>query len=399
MPTAGTLRSQEFGAFLPDFGTIGTFDVPPIEPESFFDVFFEVPLAQLPPSATKVLPGGGPPIGWPCPPDTIWAGNVDVLWDSLGVMVHVNKHLGNLLVNPGAGPSYIHLVTNCAAPAPWAIVGLCAGFNATLVGEDLLPAPNPLPAGWTGFIAVSSPAGTPAGQVCCFQVVLTCNGVPGVIQLCATTCVWPGPHGPTIDQIDWEMVGTDVVRFHLRWKDPDPDLPSRAASGTLSSQMFGAFLPDFGTIGTFDVPPIEPESFFDVFFEVPLSTLPPPPEKLLPAGGPPLGWPCPRDTVWAGNVDVLWDSAGSPASVQWHWTQVLVNPGVGASLIHVVTNCATPAPWAIAGLCTGFNATLVNEDKTTPAPNPLPAGWTGYILVTRGGGHAGRAGLLLPTWC
>ena len=113
---AATLSSQEFGAFLPDFGTIGTFDVPPIEPESFFDVFFDVPLAQLPPPPPKVLPNGGPPLGWPCPPDTVWAGNVDVVWDSLGVPVNVWKHFGNLLVNPGAGASLIHVVTDCAHP-------------------------------------------------------------------------------------------------------------------------------------------------------------------------------------------------------------------------------------------------------------------------------------------
>jgi len=37
------MSSQEFGAFLPTYGPIGNFDVPPIQPSSFFDVFFECP--------------------------------------------------------------------------------------------------------------------------------------------------------------------------------------------------------------------------------------------------------------------------------------------------------------------------------------------------------------------
>ena len=388
--TSGGLHSQEFGAFLPDFGTIGSFAVPPITPDSFFDVFFDVPLSALPLPPEKVLPNGGPPLGWPCPRDTVWAGNVDVLWDSLGVPIHVQWHWTQVLVNPGMGASLIHVVTNCTSPAAWAINGLCPGFNATLVGEDkVTPAPNPLPAGWMGYILVSSPAGTAGGLVCCFKVVLTCNGVPGVLRVCATTCVWPQPHEPALDKVEWSMVDAGNVRFHMRWANHDPETASQPTSGSMQSQEFGAFLPDYGFIGEFNVPPIMPESFFDVFFDVPLGSLPPPPEKVLPNGGPPLGWPCPRDTVWAGNVDVYWDSLGVPINVQWHWTQVLVNPGVGASLIHVVTNCASPAAWAINGLCNGFNATLVNADKVTPAPNPLPAGWAGYVVVSSPPGTAG----------
>ena len=143
----------------------------------------------------------------------MWAGNVDVVWDSLGVPVNVWKHFANLLVNPGAGASLIHVVTNCAVPAPWAIVGLCPGFNATLVNEDLSPAANPLPPNWTGFISVTSPAGTAGGLVCCFSVVLTCNGVPGVIQVCAITCIWPTAGVPV------EQPGAD---FGIRTIAPNP---------------------------------------------------------------------------------------------------------------------------------------------------------------------------------
>jgi len=50
LPFSGEMFSQEFGAFLPHYGLIGTIDVPPIEPESCIDVFLEVPLSSLPPS-------------------------------------------------------------------------------------------------------------------------------------------------------------------------------------------------------------------------------------------------------------------------------------------------------------------------------------------------------------
>jgi len=59
------------------------------------------------------------------------------------------------------------------------------------------------------------------------------------------------------------------------------------------------------------------ESFFDVFFEVPLSALPPQPEKLVPgpnkaaalAGETPSSVPCPPDTNWRAT----WTSSGREA--------------------------------------------------------------------------------------
>ena len=109
--------------------------------------------------------------------------------------------------------------------------------------------------------------------------------------------------------VNWQTVGgTGMVQFHLRWHNPDPALPSLAVSGQVFAQEFGVFLPNQGLIGHFDVPPIEPESFFDVFLEVPFSSLPLPPEegylsKLLP-GLPAI--PCPPGNHWDGNIDILW---------------------------------------------------------------------------------------------
>ena len=79
-PVSGHVMPQDFGAYLPDVGPgpIGNFSVPSLAPSSFFDVFFDVPLAQLPPNPPVILPGGGPPAGAPCPPDTNFIGNVDV---------------------------------------------------------------------------------------------------------------------------------------------------------------------------------------------------------------------------------------------------------------------------------------------------------------------------------
>ena len=65
-----------------------------------------------------------------------------------------------------------------------------------------------------------------------------------------------------------------------------------------------------------------------------------------------------------------------------HFTGLLVNPGNGTSHVHTLIFCNDPAgaSWSIAGLCPGWSATLLNEDFT-PAPNPVPPGWTGWISV------------------
>lgn len=181
------------------------------------------------------LPGGGPPQGTDCPPSQTWAGNVDVLWTGQTAGGNVQKHQGELLVNLGSTPSFIHVgITNCPSPAPWTITGLCPGFSAMLVNEDKSPAPNPIPSGWSGWIRVSAATGTPGGTTCCIAVGFDCNGSPGVIDLCATSCTWPvsgvipvpadlrfgifrAAPNPTADglTIDFVLPGDGAVRVDL----------------------------------------------------------------------------------------------------------------------------------------------------------------------------------------
>ena len=331
-PVRGRIKAQEFGVFLPDGPTIGDFTVPQIAGNSFFDVFFDAPLSQLPPEPQIILPQGipapikrpalGTPAGSPyvpCLPDTMWAGNVDVTWAGLGATGQFVRHYAELPVCPGGLPTYIHVKsTDCPIGAPWTVTGLCPGFGATLVNEDKSPAPNPIPPGWTGFIALTAAAVVAPGTTCCPILKFTCDTRPAEIELCVTACDC-GNHNPTIGQIDWHDVPNNMERFHVRFMNPSPTAPTAPVSGQMMSQAFGAYMPDFGPIGRFNVPPIPPQSFFDVFFEVPLDILPPQPQKILPPGVPGAGRsnllrtmpgsttggvPCTRDTIWDGNVDV-----------------------------------------------------------------------------------------------
>ncbi|HEX7878834.1 MAG TPA: lamin tail domain-containing protein, partial [Candidatus Eisenbacteria bacterium] len=274
---SGQMLSQDFGVFQPDFGSIGSFNVPPLQPSSFFDVFFEVPLSSLPPAPQKILPGGGPiaPPGLladsgpatlsDCPPDTNWAGNVDIWWLGPGYDGMVNKHYADLLTCAGGPPSYIHFRgSNCPSPMPWTISGLAPGFSATLVNEDFTPAPNPVPVGWTGWICVSAAAGVPSGTSSCFGVTFTCDDESSTIDICSTACDWSNPQPPVLSVIDWVNVGS-LVKFHLGWHNENTTTASLPVSGDLRSQPFGVFQPIFGHIGHFDVPPLPPNSFFDVF--------------------------------------------------------------------------------------------------------------------------------------
>ena len=384
-PISGDIHSQKLGVFLPDFGPIGAFNIPPIAPNSFFDVFTDVPLSSLPPEPQLQVPGSTPGVPNPCVTDH-WHGNVNITWTGTGGPGQAFKHFGEMPVCPGAAPTYLYVETDClsALGASWSIAGLCPGFSATLVNTDLSPAPNPVPAGWIGLICVSAAPGTPLGTTCCFTVNFLCGGVPGVIDVCAYTCDC-GPRKPKLDSTDWKLLGS-TVRFHMHWSNPDPSGDSGPVSGDMNSQPFGAFAPDFGPIGHFDVPAMAPNSFFDVFFDVPLSDLPPEPERRLPGGGPQPGFPCPPDTSWSGNVDINWAGTGGVGQVNRHFTGLLVRPGSGSSHVHTLIFCNSPAgaAWSIAGLCPGFTATLLNENFT-PAPNPVPPNWTGWISVAAGG--------------
>jgi hypothetical protein len=187
----GAMHSQEFGAFLPDYGLIGTFVVPPMEPESFFDVFFDVPLSELPPSPGV---GSGPGLlaarVGPCPPP-IWVGNVDVNWWGPGGIGQVNKHYGNIGVCPGGAPSCLHVITMCPGNLAWAFVMNCPGWTVTLLNEDHSAAPALLPANWTGWVCISANANVPVNSQCCFNLNLICEGMPATINVCAIACECP----------------------------------------------------------------------------------------------------------------------------------------------------------------------------------------------------------------
>ena len=183
---SGELSAQAYGAFLPNIMSIGTFDIPPIPPESFFDVFVEIPYDQLPPSAEERFDWDGPLKNAVCAKDWHWDGNVDVTW-GIGPPA-VNSHLGTIQVCPGYGGSYIHFDTGCNGNITWAITGVCAGFTVSVLDGAFNPAPAVLLPGFSGWIAVSATAATPVGVTCCFTVTLTCNGIPVPIKLCATTC-------------------------------------------------------------------------------------------------------------------------------------------------------------------------------------------------------------------
>jgi hypothetical protein len=186
-PQSGELFAQDFGAFLPDLMSIEEFDIPPIPPESFFDVVVEIPYDQLPPSAEETFDWGGIDKGTICTKDWHWDGNVDVIWGTPGGPT-VQSHLGTIQVCPGYGGSYIHVVTGCNGGITWNFTGVCAGFTVNLVDELFVNAPAVLMPGFTGWVAISADAATPLGTTCIFTLNLTCNAVTVPVKLTATTC-------------------------------------------------------------------------------------------------------------------------------------------------------------------------------------------------------------------
>jgi hypothetical protein len=194
------------------------------------------------------------------------------------------------------------------------------------------------------------------------------------------TSVLPALAAPVLPpEIGWEMVGAGTVRFHLHFTNPDAMEATLPVSGEIHSQYFGVFLPDYGMIGTFDVPMIAANSFFDVFIDVPLSLLPtkPPNPNLV---SPVTPAPCPPP-IWVGNVDVFWSGPGGAGQANYHMGDVGVCPGGAASCLHVVTGCMDNLTWTINNACPGWTVTLHNEDHTF-APAALPPNWTGWICVS-----------------
>jgi hypothetical protein len=164
-------------------------------PDSFFDVFLELPLSSLPPS-----PGGSPGGGLtaadaeavPCPP-MIWSGNIDIVWAGPSGAGQVNKHVGVAGLCPGGPSSCIHLLTGCNGALTWAIANPCPGFTLTMLNENLTPAPAVLPVGWTGWACLSASAAVPIGTQCCITINFTCSGVVTPVQICAFACQCPTP--------------------------------------------------------------------------------------------------------------------------------------------------------------------------------------------------------------
>ena len=179
----------------------------------------------------------------------------------------------------------------------------------------------------------------PSGTTCCFSVNFGCLGASATIDICSTACIC-GNHPPTLSGIDWTTSG-GVVTFHQHWTNPDPSNSSEPVSGDMNSQEFGVFLPNFGPIGHFDVPPIAPMSFFDVFFDVPLSALPANPAVTVPGGNPAPGTPCYTEDHWHGNVNVDWSGPGGSGSVGKHFGEMPLCAGGPPTTLFVETACTS----------------------------------------------------------
>ncbi len=182
------LFAQDFGAFLPNQNEIGAYDIPPIPPDSFFDVYMDIPFDQLPPPPEEGHPWDTLKLQPYCPQDDHWDGNVDLIWTGLGGAGQVNAHLGTLQVCPTYGASQIHVVTGCPGNLTYTITGVCAGFTVQLVNEDFTAAPSPLMPGWSGHIRVWADASVPIGTTCCFTINFNCGGVITPLILCVTAC-------------------------------------------------------------------------------------------------------------------------------------------------------------------------------------------------------------------
>ncbi len=216
-----------------------------------------------------------------------------------------------------------------------------------------------------------------------------------------------------VSQVDWETIGPNV-RFHVQFHNPDQSATSGPVTGGMSSQPFGAFVPNSGPIGTFEVPALAPDSFFDVFFDVALSSLPPSAATILPGGGPgggaggtapgitSLADVCPPPTFWNGNVDIFWTPPGT-GSVNYHFGQLLICPGAGNSYVHVIMDCQDPAgiSWSMNGLCPGWTATLVSDNGSfapgAARSEPHPSGFLRRLDLHLGRPH-GRHGRHLQSF-
>lgn len=202
----------------------------------------------------------------------------------------------------------------------------------------------------------------------------------------------PSSAAISLTDVSWSTVQDNVV-FSLRFHNDDFTNSSSTADVTLSAQPFGMFVESLTPpIGTFQVPPLAPDSFFDVEYSVSLLDLPPSAEVITPPGsGASTKAACQTDRSWAGNVDVFWTGPDGSGQSFWHAGAIEVCPQAGNSYIHVVMDCADPAgvSWSFSGVCAGWSASLVVSSGGLPggaAPNPIPAGvFDGWICVSADG--------------
>jgi hypothetical protein len=183
-----------YGAHVPNGQMIHQGTVAPMGPDSFFDVFFDVPLASLPPNPAVsfgTAPADGASLNDPCAPEPAWHGNIDVVWMGPGGDGQVNMHTAGLPLFPGGATKYVHLLTGCGGPITWSFGPACAGFTFSLVNEDYTPAPAALPPGWTGWISANAAVSVPGGTQCCFTLDMVCEYEPAQIRLCARACSEP----------------------------------------------------------------------------------------------------------------------------------------------------------------------------------------------------------------
>lgn len=200
-PVNYSLDAQPYGAYVPSTGPICDGTIPDILPLATVEVICNAALVDLPPSAEVILPGGSPGLldlaTSHCDSLIVWNGNVDVFWTP---SANLSVHFGTMYVCPGGGPSYIHIVMDCADPGgiTWSFSALCPGFTATLFhnagGVPGAPVVGPIPPGFfDGWICIGADATVLEGAVCYPQLDLMCAGLPETITVCTEACDWTGP--------------------------------------------------------------------------------------------------------------------------------------------------------------------------------------------------------------
>jgi hypothetical protein len=184
----GQIHSQFLGAFVPRFRLISDFTVPDIAAMDSFDVVVMVPFCLLPPEFP--CPGKARPLDEEalCIEDEFWDGGVEVVWSGPAGSGRTNRHLGRARICGGRETARVPIRTNCASSAAWTVNNLCPGFSARLEGNDFSAAPNPIPPGWEGFLAVTSEAGVPDEATCPFAVELICLTAAACVEVAAEVC-------------------------------------------------------------------------------------------------------------------------------------------------------------------------------------------------------------------